>query len=162
MGKARRKRIYFKKNGSLPPANNEKIVLTPKELENLITRGRIYQMEEDGFYRKQIKKRLNCSHTTITKWGKIGFDNPKALLEGIRTGRPDVAREIETVVLEKRTHITVLETMLEKRTHITAVLEKRTHITAVLEKRTHITHITVISLFLFLDLVTLFLLLTAH
>ncbi len=104
MGKARRKRIYFKKNGSLPSANNEKIVLTPKEIESLITLVRINQMEEDGFYRTQIKKRLNSSHTTIKKWGNIGFDNPKAFLDGIRTDRPEVAREIETAVLTKRTN----------------------------------------------------------
>ncbi len=55
MGKTRRERRYLKKNGCLPPKNNEKIVLTSRQLENLITRVRINQMEEDGFYRKQIQ-----------------------------------------------------------------------------------------------------------
>ncbi len=49
MGKARRRRIYFNKNRCLPPANNEKIVLTSEQLGNLITRVRINQMEEDGY-----------------------------------------------------------------------------------------------------------------
>ncbi|CAF0841086.1 unnamed protein product [Rotaria sordida] len=61
-------------------------------------------MEEDGFYRKQIQKRLNCNHNTIIKWGKIGFDNPRAFLEGVRTGRPEVSRNIEKLVLRKRTN----------------------------------------------------------
>ncbi|CAF3871801.1 unnamed protein product, partial [Rotaria sp. Silwood1] len=104
MGKTRRKRRYLKKNGCLPPTNNEKIVLTSRQLENLITRVRINQMEEDGFYRKQIQKRLNSNPTTINKWGKIGFDNPRAFLEGVRTGRPEVSRTIEKSVLRKRTN----------------------------------------------------------
>ncbi len=58
MGKTRKERRYLKKNGCLPPTNNEKIVLTSRQLENLITRVRINQMEEDGFYRKQIQKRM--------------------------------------------------------------------------------------------------------
>ncbi|CAF1399030.1 unnamed protein product, partial [Didymodactylos carnosus] len=65
------------------------------QLENLITRVRINQMEED---RKQIQKRLNCNHNTI----KIDFDNPRAFLEGVRTGRPEFSRNIEKVVLRKR------------------------------------------------------------
>ncbi len=73
MGKTRKQRIFSKRHGYLPPANDEKIILTLKQLENLITRVRINQMEEDGFYRKQIKKRLNCNHNTIVKWGNIGF-----------------------------------------------------------------------------------------
>jgi hypothetical protein len=35
--------------------------------------------------------------------GEIGFDNPKAFLEGVLTGRPDVSRSIEKKVLRKRT-----------------------------------------------------------
>ncbi|CAF2996548.1 unnamed protein product [Rotaria sp. Silwood2] len=61
-------------------------------------------MEEDWPYRKQIQKQLNCNHNTIIKWGKIGFDNPIAFLEGVRTGRPEVSRNIEKLVLRQRTN----------------------------------------------------------
>jgi hypothetical protein len=104
MGKTRKQRIFSKRHGYLPPANDEKIVLILKQLENLITCVRINQVEEDGFYRKQIKKRLNCNHNTIVKWGNIGFNNPRAYLEGIRTGRPEIPQKIQTQVLGKRTN----------------------------------------------------------
>ncbi|CAF2866627.1 unnamed protein product [Rotaria sp. Silwood2] len=42
-------------------------------------------MEQDGIQRKQIKKRLTCIDTLITKWKNVGFDDPKAFLDGIRT-----------------------------------------------------------------------------
>jgi hypothetical protein len=45
MGKTRKQRIFSKRHGYLPPANDEKIVLTLKQLENLITRVRINQMD---------------------------------------------------------------------------------------------------------------------
>jgi hypothetical protein len=35
MGKTRRERRYLKKNGCLLPTNNEKIVLTSRQLENI-------------------------------------------------------------------------------------------------------------------------------
>lgn len=93
----------MKQNGCVPSTNNEKIVLTSKQLKNLITRIRINQMEEDGFYRKQIQKRLNCHPTAINKWGQIGFDNPRAFLEGVRTSRPEVSRTTAKSMLRKRT-----------------------------------------------------------
>ncbi|CAF2938734.1 unnamed protein product [Rotaria sp. Silwood2] len=102
MGKARRERLRFNQNGSSPPAKDEKISLTHKQLKNLIIRVRINQMEQDGIQRKQIKKRLKCTDTLITKWKNVGFDDPKAFLDGIRTGRPEVSRKIEKAVLRKR------------------------------------------------------------
>ena len=104
MGRKRKTRTYLKKNGYLPPEKKEKITLTYTQLDNLITRVRINQMEEDGFYRKQIQKRLNCNHNTIIKWRGIGFDDPTAFLEGYRTGRPEVSRTIEKSVMRKRTN----------------------------------------------------------
>ncbi|CAF4259302.1 unnamed protein product, partial [Rotaria sp. Silwood2] len=102
MGKARRERLRFNQNGSSPPAKDEKISLTHKQLKNLIIRVRINQMEQDEIQRKQIKKRLKCTDTLITKWKNVGFDDPKAFFDGIRTGRPEVSRKIEKVVLRKR------------------------------------------------------------
>lgn len=102
MGKARRERIYFNKTGTLSPAKDDKISLTPKQLENLVIRVCINQMVEDGIQRKEIKKRLKCTETTIKKWKNIGFDDPKALFDRIRKGRPEVSTEIEIAVLEKR------------------------------------------------------------
>jgi transcriptional regulator of aromatic amino acid metabolism len=34
--------------------------------------------------------------------GKIGFDNPRAFVEGVRKDRPEVSRNIEKVLLRKR------------------------------------------------------------
>ena len=52
MGKARRERIRFNQNSSLPPAKDEEISLTPKQQGNVIIRVRINDMEKDGTERK--------------------------------------------------------------------------------------------------------------
>ena len=49
MGKIRRERRYLRRNGSLPPHNNEKFVLTFRQTKTFITRVRINQMEKDDF-----------------------------------------------------------------------------------------------------------------
>jgi len=59
MGKTRRERRYLKKIGCLPPTNNEKIVLTSRQLENLITRENFVLCFDIQRYRIiEIQKRM--------------------------------------------------------------------------------------------------------
>ena len=102
MGKTRRERIHFNRTGTSSPSKDDKVTLTPKQLENMVIRVRINQLVQDGVQLKDIEKRLKCTDTTITKWKNIGFTDPKVCLDRTRTGRPEVSLEIETAVLEKR------------------------------------------------------------
>ena len=50
------------------------------------------------------ENKLKCTDTLITIWKNIGFDDPKAFLDRIRTGRPEVSIKIEKAVLRKTTN----------------------------------------------------------
>ena len=92
MGKQRKSRFSKKKAcleaQSVDIHDDKKITLTPKQLQDLVVRIRINQMQKDGFNRKQIMSMLGCSKNTYTRWQGVGFGDVLQYVEQPRTGRP--------------------------------------------------------------------------
>ena len=81
MGKTRAERLSIKKNHTILHENNDKITLTSKQLNDIIVRVRMNQMQQCGWNRSQIEKTLECNQTTITRWQNVGLDDPSKFVE---------------------------------------------------------------------------------
>ena len=99
MGKARRQRLNCAENGLSAVNNNDKISLTSNQLKDLINRVRIAQMKQDGVSFEEIIKQSNCGRTMVAKWQNINFDDPRNFVVGSSSGRSEVSRKIEKIVL---------------------------------------------------------------